>query len=198
MTRNIRVEVDDAVFEEYSRRKDQLGLSWEEVLRRGLQDKTVIESLQESQTPLEALGANDPLGRQVIDQFAPSKPEDNDSLDARVEKLEQTESAELEFEFLERPHHRIPLQVIIQTSTTGHEIEVVSVHQTDTGTNRFDKEDRDKILQEMADDNVVLHLNDGRETYYVEPTLTWQNDDVGNLVVSNISIGKVHPHEGKS
>lgn len=198
MTRNIRVEVDDAVFEEYSRSKDQLGLSWEEVLRRGLQDKTVIESLQESQTPLEALGANDPLGRQVIDQFAPSKPEDNDSLDARVEKLEQTESAQLEFEFLERPHHRIPLQVIVQTSTTGHEIEVVSVHQTDTGTNRFDKEDRDKILQEMADDNVVLHLNDGRETYYVEPTLTWQNDDVGNLVVSNISIGKVHPHEGKS
>lgn len=197
MTRNIRIEVDDAVFEEYSRRKDRLGLSWEEVLRRGLQDKTVIESLQESQTPLEALGANDPFGRQVIDQLAPSKPENDDSLDSRVEKLEQTESAMLDFAFLERPHHRIQLQVIVQTSTSGHEIEVVSVHQTDTGTNRFDKEDRDKILQEMDDDNVVLHLNDGRETYYVEPTLTWQNDD-GNLIVTGVSIGKVHPYEEES
>lgn len=193
MTRNIRIEVDDAVFEEYSRRKDRLGLSWEEVLRRGLQDKTVIESLQESQTPLEALGGNDPLGRQVINQLAPSKPENDDSLESRVEKLEQTESAELEFEFLNKPHHRIPLQVIVKTTTSSHEIEVVSVHQTDTGTNRFDKEDRDEVLQEMAEDNVALHLNDGRETYYVEPTLTWQNDDVGNLTVSEVNIEEVYP-----
>jgi hypothetical protein len=195
MVRNIRVEVDDAVFEEYKQRKDELGLSWEEALRRGLQDKTLIEFLQESQTPLEALGASDPLGRQLLNQVAPSKPDDTDSLEARVEQLQETESAMLTFDFLERPRQQIPVQIIVHTSSSGHDIEVVSVQTTDTGTNRFNQEDRDKIRQEIADENVVLSLNNGREQYYVDPRLTWQNSDGGDLVVSNVVIENIRPFD---
>lgn len=224
MTREIRVTVDDdEVFERMKRRKRELDLSWEEVLRRGLQRGggrlaargAEGEGVEISFGPGAGEGLNpfaddfqQRLKRQIVDSVQESVPgyapeegagPDPDPLDEEIDRLEEAEDATLAFPFLDDdPGNRVPLRVNLRTSAEGLDVEVVAVRRGKavSGTNRFAADARQTVVERLArGESAHLRLRGGAETYEVAPVLSWARDEDGRPTVVDVEIDAVRVGE---
>lgn len=198
MSREIRITIaDDEVFEVMKQRKEALELSWEEVLHRGLRGRTPVEQLKQASLPLEQLGVNDPPLRQVVDDIDQMQQPgvSTDSYQAEVERVQEAENALLRFDFFDGAgRYSVPLRVLVKTTPDGLDVDVVSLRRGKdvSGYNWFNDEDRRTIAQKLSNDGkAVLYIEDGREEYEVQPSLTWNRNDSNQLVISDVEIQDV-------
>ena len=160
MSREIRITIDDdEVFERMRRRKDELDLSWEEVLRRGLgrSDERGSGHGPRHGSPGPGRGPRHPheheefgvskrgpggwnpfdpdFGRKLSEHIQQSVqgslPFETDlGLEAEIGELEDAEDAVLAFPFLaDDPSNQVPMRVNLRTSSEGLDVEVVAVRR---------------------------------------------------------------------
>lgn len=160
MSREIRVSIDDdEVFERMKHRKQQLDLSWEEVLRRGLRrypdhgdsyyerNQSYRYSGQErndrSRGQPGDLGED--IARHVQNRVADTLRDSmrgvlgdvpgpvrlgHGEFESELGSLERGEDAMLEFPFLDDAlANQIPLRVDLRTSADGLDVDVVTIRQ---------------------------------------------------------------------
>ncbi|SDJ63206.1 hypothetical protein SAMN05216226_106112 [Halovenus aranensis] len=217
MAREIRITIDDdEVFARMKRTKQELDLSWREVLHRGLQVDSQPQNRQRTRqepdvddhdTIEDDIG--DRIERQVKERIesslenalgietyrrdrdnrAPTRYEDD------VQSLENAEDAVITFPFLdEAPAYKIPLRVELEMRAGGVDVTVVTVRQGKSvdGMNAFDRSTRHRIAEGLATGSSVhLELGGGEETYRVTPVLSWGRDDDGNPTVDTVEIEDV-------
>lgn len=219
MAREIRITIDDdEVFERMKRVKQELDLSWKEVLHRGLQvddfpgpDPGMGARHGRSRGPEpghpdEELG--DRLERQIKQRVEdslqrafgleegqrPHGHREGQGYEDEVDSLSDAEDAVLVFPYLDDdPAYEVPLRVEIEMHAEGIDIEVVAVRQgkSVTGMNSFDRGARKGIAEGMAAGTPAgLELGDGAETYEVSPVLTWSSSG-GDPVVDDVEIEEV-------
>ena len=181
MSREIRITIDDdEVFERMRRRKDELDLSWEEVLRRGLSEgdeRGRAQGRGPTSPPgpggsgprhpheREEFGAGgwnpfDPgfgqkLSEHIQRSVQGSLPFDAElgGLEAEIGQLEDAEDAVLAFPFLaDDPSNQVPLRVNLRTSSEGLDVEVVAVRRGKdvAEMNRFGADGRASVTKRLA------------------------------------------------
>jgi hypothetical protein len=160
MSREIRVSInDDEVFERMKRRKQQLDLSWEEVLRRGLrhhpnhgdtdhrwsQHRERERERERNRGRGIRYGRSGDLGEdiahhvqaRVADTLRDSMegvlegfPGTPGEFESELGSLEGGEDATLEFPFLDdESGNQVPLRVDLQTSADGLDVDVVTIRR---------------------------------------------------------------------
>ena len=219
MSREIRVTIDDdEVFERMKRRKQQLDLSWEEVLRRGLRRHPDHTDPDRRQPPhgrrgIE-YGRSGDLGEDIAHHVQARVADTlRDSMEGVFENvpgtagpgpgefeselgsLEGGEDATLVFPFLDDDAgNGIPLRVDLQSSGDGLDVDVVTVRRgkNTTGMNQFTPETRKTVTEHFArGEAAVLRLATGDETYHVFPVLSWSRDSTGQPTVTDVEIDNV-------
>lgn len=218
MAREIRITIDDdEVFERMKRTKQELDLSWREVLHRGLQIDEGPGGRYHEQTGRETTGHGRPateddfgdrIERHVKDRIEASlenalgvesvetdSPGRSRRYEREVESLANAEDAVLSFPFLaDKPAYKIPLRVELEMRAGGVDVDVVSVRQGKSvrEMNTFDRGTRRQIAEGLATgSDVRLELGDGEEEYRVTPILSWSRADDGEPAVDDVEIEDV-------
>lgn len=208
MSREIRITIaDDEVFDHMKHRKQQLDLSWEEVLRRGLHSHGNHRhgGRHEWWNPHmgheRAAEFGNEIARRVQshvkDSLEGAIPRDPaPGFEGLLGSLEGAEDATLEFPFLDESSATVPLRVNLRTSADGLDVSVVSIRsgKTVSGTNQFTSEARKTVTEQLArGETAVLRLTGAaeEETYNVSPVLSWNRDSRGQPVVTDVEIEAV-------
>ena len=202
MARQIRISIeDDEVFERMKMRKQELDLSWEEVVHRGLKINSAPETspTDSYRDQYQQAGrANDLLGNpggfaadlqsQIQEHIRHSLSESlgdsspvNDSLDTTVDVLEAAEDATLYFDCLDQdahtPAYQVPLRVILEAGSEGLSVEVVAIRsgKSTDGMNSFRPRIRRRVIEHLATGGTAeLQVGTSDESYTVSPVLTWE------------------------
>lgn len=157
MTREIRVSIDDdEVFDRMKHRKQQLDLSWEEVLRRGLRRYPDHGGQQRERGyrergPGVGYSRTGDLGEDiahhvqarvadtlrdsmegVLEGF-PGDERPPGTFESELGSLEGGEDATLEFPFLDDDaEYHVPLRVDLETSADGLDVDVITIRRAKT------------------------------------------------------------------
>lgn len=218
MSREIRVTIDDdEVFDRMKHRKQQLDLSWEEVLRRGLRHprEGIDHKNRSHRGDRPRYGPSDDFGEEIArrvqahvtntlrdsmrgvlgdapDMRGPTAPGEFES---ELGSLERAEDATLGFPFLDSgPENVIPLRVNLRTSADGLDVDVVTIRRGKTVSkmNQFTPDARKQVTEHLAHgDKAVLQLPTDEETYRVSPVLAWSRDSTGTAIVTDVEIETV-------
>jgi hypothetical protein len=220
MAREIRITVgDDEVFERMKRRKEELDLSWEEVLKRGLEGRGARESVNIDLGGLGSFGVREEYpqwpehgpgpGRSPAPEFGERLAREIESRvqrslgsafgvepDAKFggfEDLSEAEDAVLAFEFIDDPAAVVPLRVNLTTSVDGLDVDVVAVRSGKSARdmNRFPNDARQRVAEHLAGGGTATLRVGGAESYRVRPRLSWTRTAEGEPSVSEVDIADV-------
>jgi hypothetical protein len=218
MSREIRITVDDdEVFERMKRRKRELDLSWEDVLRRGLgrgggsdldavkdefarriQDQVAASlraSMPGASGPSRSPGSRDPFA----DEFwTDAEDDDGDDFDDEIADLAEAEDATLAFPSVaglsDEMATQVPLRVRLRFDGGDLAVTVVTVRQGKSvaEANSFPGDARRRLVEHLATGGTAaLRLGDGSEEYRVRPALDWGRDEDGRPTVTGVEVDEV-------
>ncbi|WP_331233062.1 hypothetical protein [Natronorarus salvus] len=216
MTREIRISIDDdEVFERMRARKNELDLSWEEVLHRGLRrsrggygvgagtggrwSAPEADLADELQREIRQKVANSI--RASVGGLGPEPTGWEDDLDEEMSALSAAEDAVVVFEGSEDdPSCQIPLRVSLRTDRNGLAVEVVAIRRGRgvEGMNAFPPEARRRIVESLArGETATLRIEEGIEEYPIVPRLAWSRDEAGRPTVVEVSVEDVSFDDGR-
>lgn len=218
MVREIRITIDDdEIFERMKHRKNQLDLSWEDVLRRGFR-------FDRADRP-HSLGARRGWGntgrghsgghkggghrgrmhdRWFLRGESPPEYVDHDQessedltdpfFDVEIGRLRDAEDALLRFDSLDSElGAQVPLRVTFQASADGLTVDVAAVRQGQSVSdmNQFTGPDRKRVVRALVrGETAELRLTED-EAYRVIPVLSWSTDPDGHPTVVDVEITDV-------
>lgn len=193
MSPDIRISIsDDETFERLKRRKNELDLSWKEVVLRGLKKRTM---------PLEHLGIKDPIGKralEIVDGLTITTPEAEEDIETTIDRLERGEDSILSFDFLNKSRCRIPLRIGLTTGKGGHKVKWQEVRRgkSTSHMNSFSEEEREEIAEKLGEGRkATLKMERGKIEYDVVPTISWTRDDSGFCCAKEVSVEEIDVQE---
>lgn len=205
MSKRVAVDFEEEAFRRLKQRKEQLDLSWRDVILRGLEEKPSTRDLRagrllakqwfgegmDNQPSGEGITATvqdtDPNARvaqeleRAVDSF-----ESGGDLETEIENLESGDDAILS---LPGTDTEIPLRVRLKTTNEGLEAGLVAVRDI-PGRNQFKESDRATTSESLAEgEPAILEIGQIDEVRYeVTPSIEWSRDDSGMLTATDVDI----------
>lgn len=175
MAKRVSAEFDDEAFRRAKEKKEELDISWKEVILRGLETRPEPRDIRPGVRVAKKL-----LGEGMFDQPA------GRGIRAEVEDVEASDDAVLA---LPGTSQEIPVKIRLRTSRDGMEAPFVEVRDQ-PGMNQLTEEDRQSVMENLSDENpAVLKIREaGRGEYEVFPIIDWSRDDAGNIVAKDVEI----------